>query len=260
MWRTRRISPRCGSFDFRERPIAYAVVQVDGKGEFRLADVDGVVRLRLPRSVGDSVRLAVKRLGFREHFGMVGRAGADEPFLVRLETIQALDTVRATAVRATPLSRNGFYRRMEEAQRGAITAEFITPEELEVRGVSRVSQILQGRQSVRVGVAQYRGRSTPVLLGRGGACTMTVLLDGQRLHGMVEDVAGSAHSISTAHRGVPAELQKDKLYTSVDDVVDIASVAAIELYPSTANAPAELIPLTNKGSCGIVAIWTGGRR
>jgi len=40
-------------------------------------------------------------------------------------------------------------------------------------------------------------------------------------------------------------------------------VAAIEIYASAANAPAELIPLVGaaqQGACGIVAIWTGSRR
>jgi hypothetical protein len=36
-------------------------------------------------------------------------------------------------------------------------------------------------------------------------------------------------------------------------------IAAIEVYGSTANAPSELIPLTGRGSCGLIAVWTGGR-
>lgn len=47
---------------------------------------------------------------------------------------------------------------------------------------------------------------------------------------------------------------------TIDELVDAGSVAGIEIYPGTANAPAELIPLTGGGSCGIVAVWTGGRR
>ena len=42
------------------------------------------------------------------------------------------------------------------------------------------------------------------------------------------------------------------------------TIAAIEIYASTANAPAELVPITGpnangQGSSGIVALWTGGR-
>jgi hypothetical protein len=35
---------------------------------------------------------------------------------------------------------------------------------------------------------------------------------------------------------------------------------AIEIYPSSANAPAELQSLAGRGSCGIVAVWTGPRQ
>jgi hypothetical protein len=45
----------------------------------------------------------------------------------------------------------------------------------------------------------------------------------------------------------------------IDELVDGRSIMAIEIYPSTANAPAELIPPSGRGSCGIVAIWTGPR-
>jgi hypothetical protein len=45
-----------------------------------------------------------------------------------------------------------------------------------------------------------------------------------------------------------------------DDYLGSHEVMAIEIYPSTANAPFELIPVTAQGSCGIVAFWTGPRR
>jgi hypothetical protein len=64
---------------------------------------------------------------------------------------------------------------------------------------------------------------------------MTVLVDRQRINILL-----------TPEGAVP-----------IDDLVSGRSVAAIEIYASTANAPAELIPLTGNGSCGIVAIWTG---
>jgi hypothetical protein len=47
---------------------------------------------------------------------------------------------------------------------------------------------------------------------------------------------------------------------SIDEVLSVAEVMAMEIYPSTVNAPSELIPQMNRGSCGLVAIWTGPRR
>jgi hypothetical protein len=49
----------------------------------------------------------------------------------------------------------------------------------------------------------------------------------------------------------------------IDELINLNEVAAIEIYASAANAPAEMIPLvgtSQQGACGIVAIWTGGRR
>jgi hypothetical protein len=48
--------------------------------------------------------------------------------------------------------------------------------------------------------------------------------------------------------------------TNPDDIVSGREVMAIEIYPSTANAPVGMISGTGRGSCGIVAIWTGPRR
>ena len=42
--------------------------------------------------------------------------------------------------------------------------------------------------------------------------------------------------------------------------ITASEIMGVEVYPSTANAPVELIPVTNRGSCGIVAIWLGPRR
>jgi hypothetical protein len=49
----------------------------------------------------------------------------------------------------------------------------------------------------------------------------------------------------------------------IDDIVNVSQAAAIEIYATAAHAPGALVPLTSavqQGACGIVAIWTGGRR
>jgi hypothetical protein len=43
----------------------------------------------------------------------------------------------------------------------------------------------------------------------------------------------------------------------IDEIVNIGSVAAIEMYASANMAPVELIPISSY--CGVVAIWTGAR-
>ncbi len=88
-----------------------------------------------------------------------------------------------------------------------------------------LTQLFYGRLFVTV------GRNRPVVLTGRGGCLMEVLVDGRVLREQ-----------------------------SIDEVLSVSEVMGIEIYPSTANAPADLIPLTNRGTCGLVAIWTGPRR
>lgn len=237
------------------RPIAHAVVEV-AAGVPRLADDSGRVALRLEDAKRPTLR--VRRLGFREWKGALPAPDAAGRHVVVLDRLQfALDTVRVLAA-ATPLATRGFYDRVARVQRGAIVGEFITPEELEDRDPSLVSRILTGRRYVRIGNSgEMRGR--PIVLGRNG-CGMTIILDGQRVNRTLEQhptMSAQTSIMGGTGAGLvkpPAEL------VSIDEIVDGRAVAAIEIYPSTANAPAELIPLTGGGSCGIVAIWTGVRK
>jgi hypothetical protein len=83
-------------------------------------------------------------------------------------------------------------------QRGAASATFITPEELDLRNPAKVSQVLQGVKGMKV--AFHYGR--PVLSGRGTDCGMTVLLDGRKMDGMgLEQLAAQRRADQrVAHR------------------------------------------------------------
>jgi hypothetical protein len=172
---------------------------------------------------------------------------------VSLSTLpNVVEAVEITARASTPLSRTGFYDRVERVQRGAIVGEFITPEELDERNQSRVSNLLHGRRSVRVQVTQFR----PVITGRGG-CAMNIVIDGRfTTHVFGANVGAGLTSINPS--GSYQSSSRGGL--DIDELVDGRAVMAIEIYPSSANAPAELIPPSGRGSCGIVAIWTGPRQ
>jgi hypothetical protein len=201
-------------------PIPYAMVHLDGAAALPTND-EGLLRLgRDPRL---RVTARVQRIGYAPFDGTLTRESEAAPFVVQLQLLRTtLETVRTIAPRETMLSRTGFYDRMERRRSGAIVGEFITPEELELRAVGRITSVLTGRQYVQVANGQ--------LFGRGG-CRMNVFLDGK----LMED-------------------------NSPDDYLGSHEVMAVEVYPSTASAPAELIPVTATGSCGIVAFWTGPRR
>lgn len=221
-------------------PIPYALVSVRG-GTERLADSLGFARLTT--HLADSAPLAVRRLGYAPFSGTLARNAAGE-FVVQLERVRReLEAVRTVASRNTPLARSGFYDRMQRVQDGAITGTFITPEELERRNPSYLSQVLQGVTSVRI-------RKTPdgsaFAMGRGD-CPMEVLVDGMRVNGLQRFVQTQGNR----SRGVGG--------LHLDQLAHGREIAAIEVYGSSANAPSELIPLTGNGSCGIIAVWTGGR-
>ncbi|MDO8943598.1 MAG: carboxypeptidase-like regulatory domain-containing protein, partial [Desulfobacterales bacterium] len=199
-------------------PIPYALVSLNG-GRPYTTDASG--RVALGTRVDGALSVGVRRLGYTPYFGETMPDEKAAEFLVTLNRIASrVDTVKVIADRSTPLSRTGFYDRMNQVRKGAILGSFITPEEIELRASAfDWTQLLRTSQYVRVTNSGLRGR---------GDCLMQILLDGLPFAG------GTGLGTS--------------------------EIMAIEVYPSTANAPVELIPLTNRGSCGIIAVWTGPRR
>ena len=235
-------------------PVPYATITVSG-GNPLIADDSGRAPIRGVK--GDSIDLQVRRIGFREYRGW-HRLVPDGEILVTLPpVVRELGEVVVTARLQTPLAQRGFYDRVARVQRGAIVGDFITPEMLALQNPSTASRALTGNRYVRI----VREGGLPVMKGRGG-CAMTLILDGQRVAGMVEELVVDDVPTSIIISGRPSVGGAGGRGTAldVDQVVDGGSIMAIEVYPSTANAPAELQSLGGRGSCGIVAIWTGPRR
>lgn len=140
-----------------------------------------------------------------------------------------------------------------------------TPEQLDEKaGFTKVTQMIAGSPYARVESMQldYQrgGGRVLVVVGRGG-CPMSILLEGSLVRGTAQDYAISETPQSLNPRGTRSdERQSLDAKISIDDVVDGRSIMAIEIYPSTGNAPAELVRAAGRGSCGIVALWTGARR
>lgn len=236
--------------DQNGRGVPFAVIWTERTRPV-IADSLGRVRMALR---GDSVFLQVRRIGYREFRGFVrladGRAAVTLPALAL-----AMDTVRIVERVISPLERRGFYDRVERVKRGAIVGEFFAPEEVALRDVANVSDLLRGSRYVRVGMTSGGARvNIPVMLGRGG-CAMTILVDGQQMKGTAQDNVTEETPTSINRSGRTG--QSGGGTASIDDIVNGRSVQAVEVYPSTANAPAELQTLGGRGSCGIIAIWTG---
>jgi hypothetical protein len=240
-------------------PIPYALVLV-GSTPGRATGLSGEVRL--PEALRGQVDLRVQRIGYQPFQRKVAAPTQGGEILVQLSPLaMGIDTVRAVASRETPTSRTGFYDRMERVRNGAITGEFITPEELQQRNPQKISDILRGRRSVTVARLSGDASGRMTALGRGGNCNMTVLLDGTRVNGLFEKEQFDAPTsmVRQGSRGSGAGVSSGT-GIGFDEITAVGAVMAIEIYPSMANAPAELVPLTGGGSCGIIALWTGQRR
>lgn len=220
--------------DAAGQPVSHALVEIRG-GRGRITDDDG----RLFASVsGNSISLRARRIGMRPFDGTVVRSPATGEFVVRLAPVpQTLGAVVVTARATTLLDRAGFYDRMLRAQRGAMVADFVTPEEIDARAESRVSHLVEGRGAVQLGRTPG-ARARTFLVGRRG-CQLVILVDGQLVR---PEVGGGVKAVF------------------LDEIVDGKGIAGIEIYPNGTNVPVELmVPIgaIDDASCGVVAIWTG---
>lgn len=231
--------------DVRGNAIPFAFVQIVN-GAIRIADDSGRASFNVKPK--DSLNIVARRIGFEPYIGWVKKK-ADSPFFVAdlIPLARTLDPVTVRGRRDNPLARTGFYDRVERVQKGAFAARMITPEELDLRNPFQITHVLAGDNLVKV--TPMSGRQ--VLMGRGINCAMTILLDGQRLDGTIEEAIGNPNAppISTL--------------ATLDELVPAASVMAMEIYGSAAAVPVELQRVAGSRmaqGCGLIAIWTGSRR
>lgn len=231
--------------DVRGNAIPFATVQI-GRGATRVADDSGRVVFNVKPA--DSINVIARRIGFQPFTGWVKRKEGQDFYLADLPVLpRTLDPVTIAGRRDTPLARTGFYDRAERIQRGAYTARFITPEELDLRNPIRLSNVFAGDSYVKV--TPNNGKQ--VLMGRGIMCAMTIIVDGQRLLGTYEEAVGNPN---------PPRMSS---LAAIDDVVNVQSIAGIEVYASNNSVPVELQRAAGarmSQGCGLIAIWTGARK
>ncbi len=254
--------PRVVVKDSTGRPIPYAAVQTAGSNP-RTASDSGIVTLRVPRA--DSLKLLARRMGFEPWEGWVRPDDAGDYPVVLRPLPQNINRVTIYE-RDTPLSRTGFYDRMERVERGAVVARFWTPEAIELRNPQRVTALLEGENLVRV--RRLAGRT--FVVGRNAQCPAGILVDGQRMLGTIEEIATPEteseirYLMATKFRGRAdardaAERDWASTKMSIDEVVTSLSIVAVEVYSSLAAAPAELQRNAPAYACSLVVIWTGRR-
>lgn len=238
-------------------PYAY-VAPVTGTA----ASADSSGRAMVGLRGRDSVFVRVRRVGYTPLDRWVRLPAPDTLEFTLGRVVQQLDAVEVVGARDTPLARSGFYDRMERVRRGATTGHFITPEELELQLPMNLSQSLRTARYVSI---NRTGPGRDVLLGRGG-CPMNIVVDGMLVQGTAQDEVGEQVPTSINRSGTyrPPSMGRNGMTSNLDinALVGGNEIGAIEIYPSVANAPYELqaAASSGRGTCGIVAIWTGGRK
>jgi hypothetical protein len=223
-------------------PIAYAFVQANG-GRAMLTDEAG--RVSIGAGKKQTLTIEVRRIGYTPYYGKIDFPDTAITIPIVLPGIaQQLGSVNVTAAKGkSSLERSGFYRRWLDGQKGVTSAAFIGPEEIEKRNESRVSIILGSINGIRI-TRTTNGNN--VVVSGSGSCGMAIIIDGRQV------CPNAGCRILDTSAGMT-----DMNSVLIDQVIDLSSVAGIEVYRRGGNMPSDFHV---DGECGAVAIWTGSRR
>lgn len=252
--------------DTEGMPVPFATVQLQN-GTIRIADDSARAFFNLPPA--DSIRLVVRRIGYAPFSGWVQKEDSDgTTFRAVIENAATVAIpVSIEARRNTPLANRGFYDRVDQVQRGAITARFYPPEELESRNLVSILTLVREVPFIRVQIIAGRH----ALTRRGEDCGVTIIVDGVRVAGTVESLFDR---MSRERRALDKELETTpterervavrerhaRALATVEDLVSIQQVAAVEAYATAAQAPVAMQRHSGASQCPVLAIWTGSRR
>lgn len=234
-------------------PIAYPNLQVNGGRRF-VGDDSG--RFSVPMPTGGRTTLVLRRIGFEPtEFSLT--AMPDTALRLQMRSVARTLDAQVVTVRS-PFARlelGGFYNRMDEVENGARVGYFMTPEDLAMRQAQNVTDAVVHFPSLRLapiddgvigsdGLAHADGtpqRRKFRIEGRTG-CPFTVYLDRVRIQPIVGSSSG----------------RMEQMDEEINSIVQISSVAGIEVYPRAAGAPPEFPAVNSKsiGECGVILIWT----
>lgn len=212
-------------------PILHASVSIDGASS-QLTNEHGELSIGGGKRQAFTVR--VLRIGYAPWFGNVTLPPAALVTVTLPRIALAPVVVTGEATPKSALERTGFYDRWEMRQKGALSAVFIGPEEIEFRHPTKVTRMLQGLNGLQL-ICTPVGDCTVYSTGQssvqvGNGCPTAILLDGHQVYPPV----------------------------NVDQLINVNDVAAIEVYARGGNMPVGL--QANDTNCGVVAFWTGSRK
>ena len=221
--------------DSAGNPIAYANVAASQRARV-VTDLDGTFELMMARS--KAVTVLVRRMGYAPVEVQV--EPTDSVVAITMSRLaMALQGMNVIAERIRSLETRGFYGRLTSRKRGGGSGFFFTPEEVEQRNLSRITQLFDNVPGVKIEKSGM-GSTEWIITGGINRCPVTVFLDGI--------------AIFPPKRWLHDPLRRIQSDEWVDALVDHRSVVAAEVYTRASGAPAQYQMLN--GTCGIVLLWT----
>ncbi len=229
-------------------PISYTNLQVNG-GRRLVANDSGW--FSVPITVSRRTSLLFRRIGF-EPAELVLTTMPDTVVRVQMKSVARTLETQVVTVRSpfARLEMGGFYARMAEVENGARVGWFVTPEELEVRRHQNVTDAVRHFPSIRLspiddgkvvvvgGLPMTWSDGMPLArkfrIEDADGCPLTVFLDRQRIQ--------------------PSMVGLKPVDEEINTLVQVQSVAGIEVYPRVTSAPPGFVAMG--GTCGVVLIWS----
>lgn len=240
-------------------PIPYAYVAIEG-GSGQITDEHGEVSLGVGKK--QTLVARVQRIGYQPWFGKLEVPDTGVVLTVQLarlaQNLAAINVKGAAEVRS--LQMTGFYDRWMQRQKGALSAVFIGPEEIEFRHPDKITNMLRGLNGVTL---RRSCEGEQVAFSSSAQCQMAILVDGVR---QCPSRGCSADGSSTFSTGAQSSRPNCDSPTNVnattaviiDQLLNADDIAAIEVYSRGGNVPVSIS--SSDQACGIIAFWTGSRK
>ena len=243
------------------RPIAAGVLTLFAADSSivmtAVSDAGGHWRLDAPRP--GVYYVGARRLGYRPLMSAAAtlQGGAEWNPVFHLQAVPVtLDQVSAHAVAVRRnLELQGFFER----QQGNF-GHFLTPEAIERRQAARITDLLTPIPGVQlvaggggsVGPAQLALRGSS--LTGGALCRPRVFVDGL-MYARGDSRPARVRGSDATERAEDLERRMDQAL-SLDDIGHPSTIAAIEVYRSATQVPAQFGGTSVETLCGVIVIWT----
>lgn len=242
------------------RPVAQAelLLRASDGSVISTAISDAEGRWRLAASRPGTYHLSVRRIGYEPLVSRELTIGGDVavPMILRMKAtpvVLAAVNARAVAIRRN-LEYNGFFDR----QKGNF-GHFVSPEAIEQRQASRISDLLTPIPGVQLmpGRAGGIGAAQVVLRGSsvtdGALCRPRVFVDGV-MYSRGDSRAARVRSTDARERDDVEQRIDEAL--SLDDIGHPSTIAGIEVYRSATQVPVRFGGTSVETLCGVIVIWT----